>query len=768
MKLYLLLITLLFTIGTSSAQQNKGVITGKILTEKGLPVSGALIEVQKEKLAVYSKDDGTFRLTAPVGKVKIVVSATEYRSFATEVTLNAAQESTLGSIRLKPAAEKLEEVVITGQYEPQSLKNSVYQTRIINGERIRLRAATNIQQVLSTELGFRFSNDMTLGTSDIYMMGMSGRNVKILLDGVPLIDRGDTRESLNQIDINTIERIEIVEGPLSVSYGSDALAGVVNIITKNPGKSLLNISARVQEETAGKEYDAFRAKGNHLQNLSASWQNKGWSALIGATHNEFGGWNQAAVTAAPEIVDADVNRWKPKTQWMGNAKLGYQNDNFKVSYLFNGLDETLDARGGMNPNNFKARNQKYITNRYTQQLQGEWRLNPKLQLSGVIGYSDLQRKTKTVIHDFTNNTESLSTGAGEQDVSKFNSVSARTTAQYKLSEQVKLQPGIEINLDQASGARIKGDPKINDYAFFISSEINLIKGINLRPGLRFIKNSVYDAPPVIPSINAKIELLQDLDLRLGYARGFRAPALRELYYDFFDASHSIMGNPNLKAEESDSYTAALSWASVQEHDLRLRSTLNGFYNNFKNRIEFGQAADNPSITTMINISKYKTTGGTFENTLFWKDFQATVGFSYIGTYNKYSESEAELGKTPQFVWAAELNSNLIYTFKKIGTSINLAYKYSGKRPVYELFTENNVQRARLATTAAFNMADLMVSKIFFKQLTLNAGVKNMFNVTTLASNSLGSGGAHSTGGGAVPLSYGRSYVFGISYNWSKL
>lgn len=344
MKLYLLLITLLFTIGTSSAQQNKGVITGKILTEKGLPLSGALIEVQKEKLAVYSKDDGTFRLTAPVGKVKIVVSANEYRSFATEVTLSAVQESTLGRIRLKPAAEKLEEVVITGQYEPQSLKNSVYQTRIINSERIRLRAATNIQQVLSTELGFRFSNDMTLGTSDIYMMGMSGRNVKILLDGVPLIDRGDTRESLNQIDINTIERIEIVEGPLSVSYGSDALAGVVNIITKNPGKSLPNISARVQEETAGKEYDAFRAKGNHLQNLSASWQNKGWSALIGATHNEFGGWNQAAVTAAPEIVDADVNRWKPKTQWMGNAKLGYQNDNFKVSYLFNGLDETLDAR----------------------------------------------------------------------------------------------------------------------------------------------------------------------------------------------------------------------------------------------------------------------------------------------------------------------------------------------------------------------------------------------------------------------------------------
>src|SRR5690606_17844973 len=103
---------------------------------------------------------------------------------------------------------------------------------VINQEQIRLRGATNIQSVLNTELGMRFSNDLTLGTSDIELMGMSGQNVKILLDGVPVIDRGSTRESLGQIDINTVEKIEIVEGPMSVSYGSDALAGVINIITK--------------------------------------------------------------------------------------------------------------------------------------------------------------------------------------------------------------------------------------------------------------------------------------------------------------------------------------------------------------------------------------------------------------------------------------------------------------------------------------------------------------------------------------------------------
>src|SRR6476660_9487761 len=126
----------------------------------------------------------------------------------------------------------LGEVVVTGQYKPQSVKNSVYQVRVINSERIRLSSATNVQQVLNNQLGFRFSNDNTLGMTDVQLNGMGGNSVKILLDGVPMVDRYDQRVSLSQIDINNVERIEIVEGPMSVSYGTDAMAGVINIITK--------------------------------------------------------------------------------------------------------------------------------------------------------------------------------------------------------------------------------------------------------------------------------------------------------------------------------------------------------------------------------------------------------------------------------------------------------------------------------------------------------------------------------------------------------
>lgn len=685
--------------------------------------------------------------------LSIVLSLCGFVTVAQEIKVDTAK------------ANDLKEVVITGQFGPQSLRTSVYNVKTISAERIKLRAANTVQQVLNTELGFRFSNDLTLGTTDVALMGMTGRNVKILLDGVPLVDRSDARESLNQIDINTVERIEIVEGPMSVVYGTDALAGVINIITKNPGKALLSVNARLQEETAGNEYNLLNGAGQHNQNLSVSWQQKGWSVLVGASHNEFGGWNLAPKDAFLQEFSLYQNQWKPKEQWLGNTKIGYRNQNFNIWYRLDGVKEDIDSRFGINPSTFEGKLATYTTKRYNQQLQTEWKINSKLQLSTIAGYTDLQRSTHTVIRNFTNNSERLSPDKGEQDTAKFNNAIFRATAIYSLSPSVSFQPGFEYNRDAASGQRINGSPVINDYAAFVSAEIKLTDGISVRPGVRFIKNSVYDAPPVIPSLNTKFQLTKALDLRLGYARGFRSPALRELYYDFVDASHTIFGNPDLKAEQSNSFNGSLAWSGIHKGDIQFRSTLSGFYNLFKNRIIFAASPQDNSVTSLFNVSKYKTTGGTLDNTLIYKNLQATLGLSYIGRYNEFSESKAF--ETPEFTWATEINSNITYTFSKINTGISLFYKYTGSLPSYQSVTSNNEQIIKLVKIGAFHTADLMLNKNLFKSLTINAGIKNLFNVTQLSNTSTASGGAHSTGGD-VPYSYGRSYVLGLTYNWNKL
>lgn len=657
-------------------------------------------------------------------------------------------------------ARQLDEVVITGQYKPQSVKNSVYQVRTVGQERIRLSGANNIQQVLINQLGFRFSNDNTLGTTDVQLLGMSGRNVKILLDGVPMIDRGDTRESLSQIDINSIERIEIVEGPMSVSYGSDALAGVINIITKANTKQGWSVYARAQEETAGSEYYPFSYKGNHLQSAGFSINRNRWNFSAGGTHNEFNGFGGDTYGRA--------KAWRPKEQWIGNTRLGYRNENIDIYYRLDGLHEEISSRGPINTNAYTALDQYYITKRFTHQLQNAWKINSRLQLATIISYSDYSRRTKTVRHDFTTGIETPGTQPGQQDISAFNGFVFRNTLNYVLSSKITLQPGIDINHEKASGARIKGNPSINDYALFVSSEIKLTDKINIRPGLRFISNSVYDAPPVIPSFNTRIALNRNLDLRLAYAYGFRSPALRELYFNFIDGNHTIIGNPDLKAEHSNSFNGSLTWSAPVKKSIRFTATGGLFYNIFNDLINYASSPTSTDTTITVNIDRFKTTGATIENRLIWKNLDATLGFSYIGRYNQMSDEEAfKEEDLPSFVWTPEVNSNIVYTIKKLKTSVGLFYKFTGKRPGYEAVFNSTTNQYEVRPThiSSFHWADLTINKSLFKHFTASAGIKNLFDVTNLSNTSTASG-AHS-GGGVVATSYGRSYFLGLGFQLSK-
>lgn len=650
----------------------------------------------------------------------------------------------------------LNDVVVTGQYKPQSLKNSVYQVRTITREYIQQRGATSILGVLDYELGVRFSNDATLGETDVELMGMSGASVKVLLDGVPLVDRGSTRQSLTQIDVNTIERIEIVEGPMSVVYGTDALAGVINIITKKNNNSALSVYVRVQEESTGKEYAALKGKGQHNESAGLNWGHKGFFAGAGVSRNDFGGWT--------DTLTGRKKAWKPKDQLMTYGTFGYGNQHFKIWYRLDYLNEDLISKGDVNYGNGKATDQHYFTERYTHQAQAVWELNKDLSINGTASCQQYQRRTHTTIKSFDTGAEVLSADEGAQDVSTFNTLFFRGTAQYTLTPVLSFQPGIEFKRDASTGERIEGTPVINDYSVFLSSEIRPTAGINIRPGVRLNKNSLYDAPPVIPSVNTKFSLSKNADLRLSYARGFRAPALRELYFHFFDASHSIKGNPDLKAEYSNSFTGSVSWQVLHKNSIRIGITGSGFYNQFNNRIDIAYPA-NSDTATYVNISKFKTTGGTLSGTINWKKIQAGIGFSYIGRYNAFTEDKRI--SSPEFVWTPDVNSSITYKFTRIGATLNLSYKYNGVRPAYEQVTNTDGSTfIHLANTSAFHSAELGATKKMAKYITINAGARNLLNTTNVKNTTLNSGQAHSEGS-LLPMFYGRSYFLGLSFNWNK-
>ncbi len=664
--------------------------------------------------------------------------------------LASAQED---SVKIKD----LDGVVVTGQYRPQSAKNSVYQVRIISKETIRKRGAANLQDILNNELNIRFTQDVATGGSDITMMGMSGQNVKILVDGLPMVGRQGTSNeiNINQININSIERIEIVEGPMSVIFGADALAGVINIITKNEAPTKLSLSARLHEETIGNEYGINQ--GIHNQNLGLKWRMKHWELGGALGKNYFGGWKDTAT--GRELV------WHRKDQLTASAFIGYIKGKFNARYRFDGLDEVIT-----NPGNFLflqqssgdtlANDQEYLTRRMMHQLQSSYFVSSNLNFQLQASYTDYSRQVfSTTVSKRTGDVR-LDMGTGRQAIVDFTGFTFRGMAYYKLSPVIAFQPGVETNLDKGQGERLKtGNNSINDHAFFITSEITPSRKVNIRPGIRIIHNSVYDAPPIIPSLNTKFVLTSNLDLRLAYARGFRSPSIRELYYNFFDANHQIVGNPDLKAETSHSFTGSLDWAKISTGEIAYHSTLGLFYNSIKNLIDYAVSASDPNVFILANVSSSRTAGVNFNSIAKYKQLNISVGASYTGFYNDYSEADASL---PQLQWSAEANSTISYTFLKAGLDVNLFYKFTGKRPYYGV---NSNQELVLSAQKGYHMADLTFNKKVSRNFSFNAGIRNLFGVTRINSSFV-TGGTHSSNG-TRNIACGRAFFAGLGFNWDK-
>jgi outer membrane receptor for ferrienterochelin and colicins len=283
----------------------------------------------------------------------------------------------------------------------------------------------------------------------------------------------------------------------------------------------------------------------------------------------------------------------------------------------------------------------------------------------VLSYQNYERATETTTINLTTNDRRLAIGAGLQDVSTFGNMFGRATALWRVSDKASYQFGTEVRHDNASGDRIQGEPSIQDYSAFAAAELKLGEMLQVRPGLRFSKNSTYEAPPVIPSLNVKMMFGNDADLRLSYAKGFRAPALRELYFWFFDASHSIKGNTDLKAEYSNSYTASLTYRPVHGERTRITTTLSPFYNQFNNLITTASDPNEPAVNTYVNIDDFKTAGATFDVVCHTGNWQLNAGASYIGRYNKYSGMDEYADLTDEtFEWSPEVLFGLLYKHAK--------------------------------------------------------------------------------------------------------
>lgn len=722
--------------------------TVSVLSESdNRPVEGVVAKVLDLDQGTTSYEISNYRgefTVEPTYPLLVSISHVGYETYQDTIRESGS------TVYLKESKELLDEVVVTGQYQPQSVKNSVYKVKTISSKTINEIGANDLEDVLAFELNTQFSRDNATGVSGIQMMGLTGEYTKILIDGIPVSGRtGVTNEiDLNQIDVQSLERVEVIEGPMSAVYGADALAGVINLITKKGAAKKLDINLSLLEETVGKEYSYFD-RGIHSPSLAVSYNvTDHWYVQANGRINRFGGWTDSS--------EGRVREWYPKTQYFGGFLTGYQSDRFDIYYRLDYLDQKLENfREPIEPPNREpyARDEEYLTDRWMHQLQSNWLIGQDINMSSAVSYTDYERLSEEFERNLVTNRRTTVEGVEFGKVF-YRTLFTRQTFQATVNSWLQGQLGADLNHDVAGGTRLSaGDKEMTEVGLFGSLEF-LIWRFKIKPVIRWNHNSIFEASPA-PSINFKYTLSPTTQLRWSYGRGYRAPSIRELYHEFIDSNHNIIGNPDLKAETSHSFNADISHESAL---IPVTWNLAGFYNTISDQIGFFVPTAANEATSYTNFLAFKTTGGSVSGQLDRGQLRCKLGYSYIGRYQRLSELE----DVPPFVFSSELNARLTYSFEPWALKASAFYKYTGANKVYQL--DRETEEPVLNTIEGYHLLQASLSKSLPIGVSIMVGAKNLLDVTTV--NSTQSGGAHNTGG-QRPISYGRSYFLRINYHLSK-
>lgn len=743
MKILRLLLLLLLS-AHAFGQQEIQVVS----SENNEPVPYARVEIASPSgtTSTVTDDRGIFTLTLsqnqPIETHTIQIKAYGYETFQDTLKKNHPRRCPL-----RPLIKGMDEVVVTGQITMTTTENAVQRVRVIDRQTIDSKGAVNLRDVLQNELNIRISQDQVLG-SGMTMQGVSGQNVKILIDGVAVIGRMDGEIDLSQINLANIERIEIVEGPLSVAYGSNALAGTINLISKKNLKNGQELQVNSYYETVG----------NYNLDGRATWNHKKNKISVFGGRNYFDGWSATDPWLEfPKEKIADSGRfqtWKPKEQFNAGITYTFQIKRTSITPFADGFWETIHNRGLPRPPFYiTSFDDYYRTKRNNQGVNFQTFLKSKYKIQGVVAHNYYERIKNTYLKDLTDLSEQITLNSSDQDTSLFRTFMSRATFAKSVSDaKVNYELGYDVNYETATGKRIEqGKKSMGDYAVFGSMDWNISPRFVLKPAVRTAYNSVYGAS-AIPSLNLKWNQ-QNGVWRASYASGYRAPALKELYMNFVDINHNIVGNRNLTPEKSHHFQG---WYTGKR---KVRKTVldyeaSAFYQHIRDRISLSQdlAGTNYSY---FNLDRFESTGGRVQVGWNRDNLQLKAGGSYTGTKTNYGNGK--------FVFSPEVNASVTYNWKKPQIMLFAYYKYTGKLVSYLMRDDGSLQQFFIND---YNMIDVNASREFFqKRLSVSLGAKNLLNVTSVTSSM--STGAHSGSSGSSPIGWGRSYYVKLQIKLSR-
>jgi outer membrane receptor for ferrienterochelin and colicins len=673
---------------------------------------------------------------------------------------------------------ELKDVVVTGQFEPQSLKKSIFNVKTISQNDIQQLAATNLADVLNQTLNITVQPNGQDGSSSISLFGLDSQYFKVLVDNIPLVTDSGFGNSVDvtKINLNDIERIEIIEGSMGVTHGANAVSGILNIITKKSVAKKWEINSFVQEETVGAEYALFD-RGRHIQNFRMAHKiSDNFNASFGLNRNDFAGFYDGQQGINYSVNDGRRGyRWLPKEQWNSNGFLQYKKDKYKLFYKIEYLNERVEfANATVNtisnapfPAIKTADDERYFTTRWFHHLNSSGTLKDKYPFTVSISYQSQTREQEDFVYNITEQREQNNQKVTDQ-YSKIIYSTGTLSSIFQL-QKWDAQVGYELVLNEGF-SRVIGElniPKetkedINNYDAFFSAEYKANKKAAFRSGIRYSFQNRFDNQ-FAASLGFRYLFPKETEFRLGAGRSYRTPNFEELYSEIIFSGHFFIGNENLVPETSTSFDASVK-KSLNLKSTKLQSQLTVNYLDVKDRIEMALIETDPIAKSQyINVSFYRMWNFAWSNQFQWNHLSWNIGASLVGISQEINNGEAI--SEDDFLFTTQLNSSVSYNWEKAKTIFSAYIKYNGEQQQFVGTTdEDGNPTFRTSILSAFSLLDASVIKRFSNnQFEVTAGVRNLLDVTNVNQTQPIAGGAHSPGN-SVLLGYGRSYFLKLVYN----
>lgn len=670
------------------------IIEGVVVDEAGEPLPGAAVRLVGTTFGAGTNTQGEFSIRVRNDDPCVLrVSFMGYEPTETTVTPSANKGEWKVKIALRAATNSLDEVVVTGLFMEKPLKDVPVLTRVISQKDIQALNPQSFEQLLQYELpGLQISYNTMSQLPEITYMGMEGEYILFLIDGERVSGEGaDHNVDFTRFNVDDIERIEVIKGSQSTIYGSNALGGVINIITKTASKPFTgNLNARY----AGSDGQKYTASAGLRKNRLTSY-----SSLTYRTRDTY------------SVSDLDDDGTASSTTtmygysiWDFTQKLGYTcNERLSVDLKGTYYHNKRDKREGYLYQDFFidyalsgkikyliADNQQLVLS----YIFDNYKKDKDFYVSGNTR-TDYRNRTHTPRLDYTGTFGRHTVSVGAEGYFEY-------LKHYFMPDS----------------SSVKG----NSAAIYAQEDWKVMDNFDVVLGVRADWHEKY-AWHVTPKVSLLYRPWKQLAIRAGYSQGFRSPSLKELYqeYDMGGLGYMMLyGNENLEPETS--HQMALS---VEYTQGGLNLSVSAAHNRFKNKITLQSLNDGTNDARYENAEKARTTS---VEAIARYNFR--FGLTLTGSYAYTDDYEEVSGYNTSYVRPHMATFNVLYSHKfgKIGTNISLNGQWACPFDRYSVRTSDDGEvTATKRSYDARTMCSLNAGVRLPRGISLNVGVDNLFN-----------------------------------------